>query len=91
MKCVFLPVPGRLFPIRMAQASLAHATTTTGLVGSGGVAGADGSTAGRAQLCREWRAVLMMARERAHAESAESQAHGRDARRITKYGDLVKY
>lgn len=63
----------------------------TGLVGSGGVAGADGSTAGRAQLCREWRAVLMMARERAHAESAESQAHGRDARRITKYGDLVKY
>lgn len=55
------------------------------------MAGADGSTAGRAQLCRERRAVLMMARERAHAESAESQAHGRDARRITKYGDLVKY
>lgn len=55
------------------------------------MAGADGSTAGRAQLCREWRAVLMMARERAHAEGAESQAHGRDARRITKYRDLVKY
>lgn len=88
MKCDFLPVPRRLFPIRIAQASLAHAATTTGL---GDLVGqpvlmaaqlAGPSSARKGQM-------LMMACE--SPESAESQAHGRDARRITEYGDLVKY